>query len=58
MERSTAGVTGMRLDDLLGGGGGCWPRALAAVMVGVDDELVVEGGMVVEGKPVFAVPGR
>ena len=57
MERSTAGVTGMRLEDLFGGGGYCPPRALAAVMVGVDDEDVVERGMVVVAKASRAVPG-
>jgi hypothetical protein len=60
MLRRTAGVTGIRLEDLPGGGG-YWPGlckwALAAVTVGVDDEDVVERGMVVVSKASVAVPG-
>ena len=54
MDRRTAGVTGMRLDDLFGGDGYC-PRAFAAVTVGVDEEEVVEGVMVVACKASDAV---
>ena len=50
IERRTAGVTGMRLEDL---GGGYWPAplsllslALRGVIVGVEDEDVVEYGIV------------
>lgn len=54
IDRRTAGVTGIRLGGGLGGGGYC-PRAFAAVTVGVDDEDVVEGVMVVVCKAPDAV---
>lgn len=61
MERRTAGVTGMRLLGVSGDGGcggGCAAeRALAAVMVGVDEEDVVERGMVGVEQRGGVVPG-
>lgn len=57
MERSTAGVTGMRLEDGGGSVGGRWPRGFAGVMV-VEESDVVERGMVVVCKASGVVPGR